>query len=74
LELLQGCQFSDFFALSSDGASKGTRFLKATEEVGRNEFAQPPSEQDQNDVEPLGTTPDSNLLPGEELMEDEEQI
>jgi hypothetical protein len=74
LELLQGCQFSDFFTTSSDGASKGTRFLKASEEVGRNEFAQQPAEQDQNDVEPLGTTPDSNLLPGEELMEDEEQI
>lgn len=73
LELLQGCQFSDFFALSSDGASKGTRFLKASENVGRNEFAQPPADQDQNDVEPLGTTPDENLLPGEELMEDEEQ-
>lgn len=73
LELLQGCQFSDFFALSSDGASKGTRFLRASENVGRNEFAQPPAEQDQNDVEPLGTTPDENLLPGEELMEDEEQ-
>jgi hypothetical protein len=74
LELLQGGQFSGFFALSSDGASKGTRFLKATEEVGRNEFAKPPAEQDQNDPRPLGTTPDSNLLPGEELMEDEEQL
>jgi hypothetical protein len=73
LELLQGCQFSDFFTLTGDGASKGTRFLKATEQVGRNEFAQPPAEQDQNDVEPLGTTPDENLLPGDELMEDEEQ-
>lgn len=73
LELLQGCQFSDFFALSSDGASKGTRFLKAAGDVGRNELAQQPAEQDQNDVEPLGTTPDENLLPGEELLEDEEQ-
>ncbi len=73
LELLQNCQFSDFFALSSDGASKGTRFLKATENVGRNEFAQPPAEQDQHDVEPTGTTPDKDILPGEELLEDEEQ-
>lgn len=73
LELLQSCQFSDFFALSSDGASKGTRFLKAAEDVGRNEFAQPPAEQDQNDVEPLGTTPSEDILPGEELLEDEEQ-
>lgn len=73
LELLQGCQFSDFFALSSDGSSKGTRFLRATENVGRNEFAQQPAEQDQNDVEPLGTTPGENLLPEDELMEDEEQ-
>lgn len=74
LELLQGCQFSEFFALSTDGASKGTRFLTATEGVGRNEFATPSAEQDQNDVEALGTTPDENLLPGEELMEDEEQL
>lgn len=73
LELLQGGQFSDFFAITSDSASKGTRFLKAAGDVGRNEFAQPPADQDQNDVEPLGTTPDENLLPGEELMEDEEQ-
>ncbi len=74
LELLQSCQFSEFFSLTSDGASKGTRFLKASEEVGRNEFAIPAAEQDQNDVEPLGTTPDNNLLSGEELMENEEQI
>lgn len=73
LELLQSCQFSDFFVISNDGASKGTRFLKATEDVGRNEFAQPPAEQDQHDVEPLGTTPDNDILSGEELLEDEEQ-
>lgn len=74
LELLQTCLFSDFFALTSEGASKGNRFLKASEQVGRNEFAQRPSEQDQDDTEPLGTTPDDNLLTGDELMEDEEQI
>jgi hypothetical protein len=74
LELLQTCLFSDFFSLTSEGASKGNRFLKASEQVGRNEFAQRPSEQDQDDTEPLGTTPDDNLLTGEELMEDEEQL
>lgn len=74
LELLQGCQFSDFFEVSTDGASKGTRFLAAVESVGRNELAKPTADQDQNDIEPLGTTPDANLLPGEELMEDEEQL
>lgn len=74
LELLQGCLFSTFFSLNNEGASKGNRFLKATEQVGRNELAQPTADQDQNDTEPLGTTPDSNLLTGEELMEDEAQI
>jgi hypothetical protein len=74
LELLQSCQFAEFFSLTSEGASKGNRFLKATEQVGRNEFAQRPSEQDQDDTEPMGTTPDENLLPGEELLENEEQL
>lgn len=73
LELLQSCQFSNFFSLTSDGASKSTRFLTATENVGRNEFSQPTSEQDQNDSEPLGTTPSDKLLTGEELLEGEEQ-
>ncbi len=74
LELLQTCLFSDFFSLTSEGASKGNRFLKASEQVGRNEFAQRPSEQDQDDTEPLGTTPDENILTGDELMENEEQL
>lgn len=74
LELLQSCLFSTFFGLTNEGASKGNRFLKASEQVGRNEFAKPMAEQDQDDTEPLGTTPDENLLTGEELMEDEEQI
>lgn len=74
LELLQSCLFSTFFGLTNEGASKGNRFLKASAQVGRNELSQPMAEQDQDDTEPLGTTPDENLLTGEELMEDEEQI
>lgn len=73
LELLQSCQFSSFFALTMEEASKGSRFLKASEEVGRNDLALTTAEQDIDDSESKGTTPDENLLPGEELLEDEEQ-
>lgn len=73
LELLQSCQFSSFFSITNEEASKGTRFLKASEQVGRNELAQTTAEQDIPDVDPKGTTPDQNLLPGEELLENEEQ-
>lgn len=74
LELLQSCQFSAFFSLTMEEASKGSRFLKASEEVGRNDLAQTTAEQDIDESEPKGTTSDENLLPGEELLEDEEQI
>lgn len=72
LDLLQAGQFSAFFALTSEDASKGTRFLKASEQVGRNELATTTAEQNLPDVDPKGTTPDSNLLPGQNLLEDEE--
>lgn len=74
LDLLQSCQFSGFFALTMEQASKGTHFLKASEEVGRNDLAQTTVEQEQEPLGPKGTTSDENLLPGEELMEDEEQV
>lgn len=74
LELLEACQFAEFFALTNEEASKGSRFLKASEEVGRNDLLRTTIEQDQDDSEPTGTTPDQNLLPGEELLEDEEQL
>lgn len=74
LELLESCQFSAFFALTKEEASKGSRFLKASEQVGRNDLAQTTIEQDQDDLEPKGSSPDENLLPGEELLEDEEQL
>lgn len=73
LDLLQSCQFSSFFSLTMEEASKGSRFLKASEEVGRNDLAQTTAEQDIDDGEPKGTTSDENLLPGQELLEDEEQ-
>lgn len=73
LDLLQSGQFSAFFALTKEEASKGSRFLKASEQVGRNEFSQTTVEQDMDDVEAKATTSDENLLPGEELLEDEEQ-
>ncbi len=74
LELLQTGQFAEFFGLTREEASKGNRFLKASEQVGRNDFAQTTIEQDLDDLEPKGSTPDENLLPGEELLEDEEQL
>jgi hypothetical protein len=73
LELLQACQFSSFFSLTKEEAAKGSRFLKASEQVGRNELATSTAEQSTDDSTPKGTTSDQNLLPGEELLEDEEQ-
>lgn len=74
LELLQSCQFLEFFSLTSDTASKGNRFLKASADVGRNDLASTTIEENQDDPPPLSGPSDENLLPGEELLEDEEQL
>lgn len=73
LDLLQSCEFSSFFGLTNEGASKGNRFLKASEQVGRTDLGRTAVEADADDLEPRATTPDSNLLQGEELLEDEDR-
>lgn len=73
LDLLQSCQFSSFFALTGDTASKGTRFLKSVEAVGSNDLASTTVEQNQDDLTPKGVTPNSNILTGEELPDTQEQ-
>lgn len=74
LELLESAKFSEFFSLTGDTASKSARFLKATEEVGRNDLSRTTIEQDSNDIDSIADMPDDVSLPGVELMETEEQL
>lgn len=74
LELLQYAKFSDFFALTGTDASKSSRFLKATEQVGRNELSTTAAEQDIKDLVPKASTPDNSIITGNDPMEDEEQL
>jgi hypothetical protein len=74
LDLLHACQFSAFFALTREDASKGSRLLKASEILGQTDLASTTIEQDIPDLKPTGTTPDNNLLNGMNLPEDEEQV
>lgn len=55
MDLLTGCQFSDFFALTSETASKSTNFMKTIEVVGSTDLATSTIEED---------LPDGNLLAG----------
>lgn len=70
VELLNSCDFSTFFSLTGEIASKSSRFMKATEEVGRKDFSKTTIEQDMTDLEPTASTPDNDLLNGQELPND----
>jgi hypothetical protein len=74
LELLQSGQFSVFFGVDSQSASASSRFMTAIETVGRNDYAQTTIEEDIPDLEPKAATPDDDVLPGEELSENEEPV
>lgn len=74
LDLLQSGQFSAFFGVTNETASATTRFMKAVEEVGRNDYPSTSLEEDLPDLEPRGATPDDDVLPGEELAENEEPL
>lgn len=54
-DLMSQCQFSDFFALTSENASKSTRLMKAAETSVSTDFQTSTVEEDQ---------PDGNLLAG----------
>jgi hypothetical protein len=74
LALLELGQFAEFFSLTGENASKSSRFLKATEEVGKNELLKTTIEQDVPAANAKATTPDNKIVTGQELMEDEDQI
>ena len=74
LDLLRQGAFSQFFSLDNAVASKSSRLLKAIEEVGRKDFPVTSVEEDQEDSIPVPSTPDDDLLPGEELSEREEDF
>ena len=74
LELLQTGQFSVFFGVDSQSAAASSHLMKTIEEVGRNDYSTTTIEEDIADLEPRGTTPDDDVLTGEELTENEEQL
>ena len=74
LDLLQSGQFSVFFGVDSQSASGSSHFMKTIEEVGRNDYSTTTAEEDIADLEPRATTPDDDVLPGEELSENEEPL
>lgn len=74
LELLQSGQFSRFFEIDKQSASTGSQFLKTIEEVGRNDYSTTSIEEDIPDLIPKGSTPENDLLSGEELTEKEGQL
>lgn len=74
LDLLQSGQFSTFFGVDSQSASASSHFMKAVEEVGRNDYSTTTVEEDIPDLEPRATTPDDDVLQGEELTENEEPV
>jgi len=74
LDLLQSGQFSVFFGVDSQSASGSSHFMKTIEQVGRNDYPTTTVEEDIADLEPRATTPDDDVLPGEELTENEESL
>ncbi len=67
-ELLSSGQFSVFFSLSSNNASKSNRLLTAMETVARQDLPVSTLEVDiDDDQTPRGTNPDSAVLEGSEL-------
>jgi hypothetical protein len=62
VELLSRGLFSQFFALDKDGASKGSRFMAAIEDVGRNELTFPTSEDEQSDRNSVPLNPYEKIV------------
>jgi hypothetical protein len=73
LDLLNSGQFVEFFAVTKEEASKSSRFMKAIEEVGRNDLRNVTQEQDIEDLESRAKTPDDDILPGEELSDPDDE-
>jgi hypothetical protein len=71
IDLLKKASFSVFFSLARDEASKGSRFMSAIEEVGRNDFPRTTIEEDIPEVVPKGSTLDEDILQGENLVLDD---
>jgi hypothetical protein len=74
MELLKQGSFSEFFALSSAAASKSSRLLRAIEEAGRKDFPVTFVEQDAPETARRGTTPEDDILPGEDLSSPEDEV
>lgn len=73
VDLLAEGSFSSFFSLTSEIASKSSRFMKAIEEVGRNDFPSQTIEGRIRDLEAKGTTP-SDAVSSVSLSDDGEDI
>lgn len=73
LDLLLQANFSGFFSLTNETASKSSRLMKATETLVRSNIRPPSTVNDTPDVTPLGTT-DDGLLNDTTLPSDENVI
>lgn len=71
LDLLRQANFSEFFALSREGASRSSRFLRAVEEIGRKDFPKTSVEADTQESTVTGVTPDDDLPFGSNVLEDD---
>lgn len=60
-ELLTSAKFSEFFSLTVETASRGTRFMKAVEDVMNNNFSTSIIEREQQDGIPSGQIPDNTV-------------
>ncbi len=69
IELLSKADFSAFFGLTNETASKSSRLMKATEELVRNELPIPTRDDETPEVTAVGTNEDLRV-PNEELNED----
>lgn len=64
IEMLKRGSFGQFFGLENDGASKGSRFMKAMEEVGRNELSTTTRENEMEEQSNVAVSPDDNVYAG----------
>jgi hypothetical protein len=61
--LLQEGDFSEFFGLTNENASRGSRLMKATEIAGRAWLSQATTESETKDPPDVPMTSDSHILP-----------
>jgi hypothetical protein len=62
IELLKRGRFTEFFGLTRDNASKGSRFMSAMEDVGKNELWTTTRQNEMQETQDVAVTPDDHVL------------